>query len=222
MGKGKMDWLTGEIELAFESDDCPICRLIGEAEERYFFWLAREGIGDGKTREKLIRNDETFCRPHARRLIAAVEKSGRRLSAANTALRLLDHWQDRLSDGDNQLLPGCGACRSLDESQHNIIMTFAENLSNGEFAKRYALSQGLCRFHLRIMLEAAPSRAARAAILRIEQEQYLRLRAELEESIRKSGAESASEPKGAEMQSWKRSLIKLSGSAINRRASHNT
>jgi hypothetical protein len=224
-----MDWISGELELAFEEEDCPICVLLDEAEERFFFWFALEGIGDGVTRDALLSRGETFCRRHARRLIKAVKESGRLLSASTIAhefveyilLGLVKDAHSRVAKRNRRgrTLADCAACRSLDEREANLISIFIHNLTDPNFVEQYKRGSGLCLSHQAMAIAMAGSEKVKKSIVKIEEGKLQELSYTLEEAIRKSRVEFSHEPKGAEMNAWQRALLKLSvykGSNSNR------
>ncbi len=217
-----MDWISGELELAFKEENCPICVLLDEAEERFFFWFALEGIGDGATRDALAARGETFCRRHARRLIEAVKESGRLLSASTIARELTERVLCSLTDvshplrhkrGDVASFPvtaGCTACQSLDEREANLISIFVYNIADPDFVERYKRSFGLCLSHRAMAIATAGSKKIKKSIVSIEVDKLQELSFALEEAIRKSRVEFSHEPKGAEMNAWQQALLKLS------------
>ncbi len=70
------------LKSAFKKDGCPICRLLREQEERYFFNLLYENVNDGPTRG-LIIDSMGLCSYHAWELQA----------------RELKEWNDGLGTG---------------------------------------------------------------------------------------------------------------------------
>lgn len=217
-----MDWISGELELAFKEEDCPICILLDEAEERFFFWFAIEGIGDGVARDALATRGETFCRQHARRLIKAVKENGRQLSASTIAHEFTERILYSLTEVPHSLrfkrgvttsfpiATGCTVCRSLNQREANLISIFVHNLTDPDFVEQYKRSYGLCLSHQAMAIAMAGSEMAKKSIVKIEAAKLQELSCALEEAIRKSRVEFAHEPKGAEMNAWQQALLKLS------------
>lgn len=52
------------LKSAFKKEGCPVCRLIKEQEDRYFFNLLYENVNDGPTRERII-DSMGLCPNHA-------------------------------------------------------------------------------------------------------------------------------------------------------------
>lgn len=216
---------------------CPACRVEQSAVERYISSLLYESVNDIQVREHL-RASLGFCREHAR---LAVEKNlGNALGFAmiyqdviNNVLKQLGNeiappntrrWSTLLKRIPAQvsqtvqivlyaLTPQkhCGACQQRDRTIHLIISSLMDSLHESEMRQALHASDGLCFPHLKKAFEAVTDREVCDVLLTIHREKLEILRDELADFIRKSDYRFQDEGIGAEGNSWRRTMDKVTG-----------
>lgn len=191
---------------------CPLCRLEGRSVERYIDSLFYESVSDIKTRNQL-RASLGFCRDHAR--LALDRRLGDALGFAilyhdsiNNLLRGLDR-----DSAIAALTPQkeCLVCRHRDETRRLLLRTLVTGLGDPGLADAFRASDGLCVPHLRDAFREAREPAARDLLLTLHRAKLETLRGELAEFIRKNDYRFAHEGFGAEGDSWRRAVEKLTG-----------
>ncbi len=217
---------------AFAEPGCPVCRLVQQSSRRAVEALLSEQVNDPDTRWTLVAS-RGFCAGHSW-MLADVQGShlgvaliGRHLLAE--ALKALEaapsrsvrRWQrllKRAVAGDRQSLPewwrqgrGCPLCARMERTERDRLVLLLDYFGEAEFAAAWAHSPGLCLPHVCRACEVAPDHPRLPAVLAAHGERWAGLRDELDEFIRKHDYRFASEPMGAEGDSWSRVLGVLAG-----------
>ena len=216
---------------------CPVCRVESGAVERYINNLFYESVNDIQIRERL-RSSLGFCREHAR--LAANNNVGNALGFAiiyqdviNNILKQLKsdaeppqtrRWSTLLHRIPEQigevvqrvlyaLTPQkhCVVCQQRDRTLHLIISSLMEGLQEPEMREALRTSDGLCIPHLKKSFEAVIDPDVCDVLLSIHREKLESLRAELAEFIRKNDYRFKEEGMGAEGDSWRRAIGRLTG-----------
>ena len=216
---------------------CPICRVEQGAVERYIGNLFYESVNDIQLRERL-RASLGFCREHAR--LAMDKKLGNALGFAiiyqdviNNTLKQLKsdaepprtrRWSTLIQRVPAQvgemvqrvlyaLTPQkhCVACQQRDRTLHLIISSLMESLQEPEMREALQKSDGLCIPHLKKAFEAVTDSDVCDVLLTIHREKLESLRGELAEFIRKNDYRFKEEGIGAEGDSWRRAIGRMTG-----------
>ena len=216
---------------------CPACRVEQGAVERYISNLFYESVNDIQIRERL-RSSLGFCREHAR--LAVDNNLGNALGFAiiyqdviNNILKQLKsdaelphtrRWSTLLQRVPEQigeivqrvlyaLTPQkhCVACQQRERTLHLIISSLMESLQEPEMREALRTSDGLCIPHLKKAFEAVTDPDVCDVLLSIQREKLESLRAELAEFIRKNDYRFTEEGIGAEGDSWRRAIGRLTG-----------
>ena len=216
---------------------CPVCRVEQGAVERYIGNLFYESVNDIQIRERL-RSSLGFCREHAR--LTVDHSLGNALGVAiiyqdviNNILKQLKsdaetprtrRWSTLLQRVPEQigetvqrvlyaLTPQkhCVACQQRDRTLHLISLSLMESLQEPEMQEALRTSDGLCVPHLKKAFEAVIDPGVCDVLLSIHHEKLESLRAELAEFIRKNDYRFKEEGIGAEGDSWRRAIGRLTG-----------
>jgi hypothetical protein len=216
---------------------CPVCRLEARTLERYIGNLFYESVNDVKTREHL-RGSLGLCREHAQ--LTVDRKLGNALGfaiiyqdvitnilrglekdAAVTGTRrlssLLKQVPEQINAAVQQVIYAltphkhCLVCQQQEKTVHIIITALVNSLSDPETAKAIQASDGLCIPHLKKAFESVRDSATYELLLSVHREKLESLRDELAEYIRKSDYRFQNEGFGAEGDSWRRAVNKLTG-----------
>lgn len=222
---------------ACKKPGCPICQVEQAAVERYLDNLFYESVNDVQLREKL-RTSMGFCREHA--WLAVDKRLGNALGFAiiyhdvinNTLKQLEDdatpsaskRWSTLLQQIPEQvsaiiqkvhyaLTPHkhCVVCLQRDKTLHTITSSFIESLNEPEMTSALRSSDGLCLPHLKKVFESVRDLETCNLLLSIHREKLESLRGELAEFIRKNDYRFKDEGFGAESDSWRRAVSKVTG-----------
>ncbi len=220
------DVLYHELLEAFQAEGCAICRLARGASDSYIHALIYEGVTDVKLREAL-RNARGLCYTHAWRLagergavlgtaiiyrdvvntlIKALEANG------NAPARLFGRGQPDLS---RALAPTatCPACLLERDAEQREVKVLISHMDDAALAEAYKQAGGICLPHFQLALGQAGSSAVRL-LAAWQADAWSRLRAELDELIRKHDYRFRSEPvTPAEADSWERAVAAVVGEA---------
>jgi hypothetical protein len=192
---------------------CPVCRLEQKTLDRYISNLFYESVNDIKTRERL-RASLGFCREHARMVL------DRRLG---NALGFAIIYQDVITNilrgiekngvGSSSLTPHkhCLVCQQRDKTLQSIVSALVEGLNEQQMKEALRSSNGLCMPHLKNAFESTSDGATTDLLLSIHREKLESLHSELAEFIRKNDYRFKDEGFGAEGDSWRRAVSKLTG-----------
>ena len=223
---------------ACRASGCPVCRLEQQSVERYLDSQFYENVNSPKWRDRL-RASLGFCREHAglavdKRLGDALGFSIIYRDVVNSVLHQLEDgvrptraprgWRSLLGQVPEQVRvmiekmlfaitprKHCPVCEHRDETTRNTLSVLVEELRTPEMVKALQASDGLCFPHLRLALEHVRDVAVCDVLLSIHREKLERLRAELDEFIRKSDYQFAGEAFGEEGDAWLRAIGIVTG-----------
>lgn len=226
--------LAWELKAALSKKGCPICRVVTENLERFYFWLLTQNYYEPGTIKEL-KSCYGLCNLHAWQLISSrqafviavtyeyiVEDALGKINLALT--RLADERWRSVPDKRKQreeekvkktLAPTgrCPACENVGETTRNNLAWLAEGLKEPEVFELYRRSEGLCFRHFLKAVQVCP----REIFLKLADDQKARLehlQTDLKEYIRKTNYLYAHEPKGKEQNSWTRAIDLLVGPYI--------
>lgn len=220
------DVLYHELLEALHAGGCVLCRQARRASNSYLHALIYEGITDVKLRTAL-RSSRGLCHRHAWRL---AEQRGAILGTAiiyrdviNTLVNSLEartaaspRWFDRRrSEPGRGLAPttDCPACELEKDSEQRTARILLRHLEDAPVAEAYDMAGGLCLPHFTFTLSHAGT-AATDTLVGWQKTVWTRLRAELDELIRKHDYRFSREPlTGEESTSWQRAVAAVIGEA---------
>ncbi len=217
---------------------CPLCRLSEKTVSAYLGAQMYELVNDPESRDQL-RETLGFCNPHAHHLLTLTGSAlGIGIifrDVVNTLCKQLEAAQyapprgapvRRVQEALVRTQPAaateaavralsprqpCPVCVQQEKMDTIALTVLADGLSDEKLQAALRASSGLCLPHLRRALQAVRSQAAFEALVSITRENYARLRAELDEFIRKNDYRFQHEGMGAEGDSWKRAVHKVTG-----------
>lgn len=105
----------------------------------------------------------------------------------------------------------CIACQMQDESEVRYVRVLSEQLDDERLLNVYRTSDGLCLRHFSHTLRQTQHPERSKLLMAAQVEIWGRLKAQLEEFIRKSDFRYAGEAMGAEGTSWQRAVARLGG-----------
>lgn len=117
----------------------------------------------------------------------------------------------------------CIVCEAQARGETQYVATLASHLNDARMDEAYRLSDGLCLPHFVASLEQAPDAVAAQRLAGIQRNIWRRLKAELDEFMRKSDVvNSRGEAMDLESDSWRRAMKLLGGErgifGLNRKA----
>lgn len=217
-----------DLRQALKAPGCPVCRLVEQDVARYVDYFLWERVNDPNLR-RFIREALGFCRDHLRILAA---HPGASLSLALIAQ---DIWEEVLrrtewagsppspvrrgravsaARGQRALTPR-GRCPICDyaQGQEDLYLDMLLEGFTGEnsLLAAYEASDGLCLPHFRQALTRNAAETALQELLRAQRAIWQRLKADLDEFIRKNDYRFRDEPWGEERDAWLRAWVALVG-----------
>jgi hypothetical protein len=123
---------------------CPVCRYVGEANDRYLAWFALEAHADAGTITRLC-SSLGMCPRHTRSLMSQPGAAARLTAVYRYVVAAA---RDRLS-GRAARLGTCPACEHDDAAAGRALDTLLEGLNDNLVRERYRELGGLCLPHLR-------------------------------------------------------------------------
>lgn len=220
---------TAEIREALGQEGCPVCRIIREAENRYFFWFVNENIHSLTTYE-ILANGGRLCHRHSWLLYDWAAKEGSLQSSATLYSYITDLLTEdlRLAHKSSQRKAGpfaglsrrplrprvsrspeaqnCWVCRSIGQTEDTFLHFLCASLDDDmEMKESYARSSGLCVAHLQAAFAKA-SAPVGSLLLQKAVSDLGQLKAQLLEYERKHDYRFRDEPWGEEKTSPQRAV----------------
>jgi len=183
---------------AFEYRGCPICHVLDRDESDFMAQLQYQTVSEKKVRGDLVSSNG-YCNFHFHQMARLASPMGNALLTKD----LIDVEIKEIEGG----FPGsnckiiCPVCRYVAEREDFYLEEFKALLGERSFQKEYDSADGLCRIHLKRVLdllkkESEPSQY----LLRIHLMHLKLLKVELETFISK--VRSTKRDMGAEKDSW--------------------
>jgi len=197
---------------------CVMCRLVRESEEQWLWNLLYEYTGDPQIHARFA-DSLGLCGQHAELMRMIVEK--RQLVTPSGVARLYDTVSREellhLSRTDHRpetRKDDCPLCRYHDEVAERKASFLARALADNTWWKEYALSDGLCQGHLKVVLSQADRSIA--TMLRDDHAKRLRdLSHLLQELQRKQRYDVPEQLTHEEASSWREALWRFGGMSFD-------
>ncbi|MFN8528293.1 MAG: DUF6062 family protein [Anaerolineae bacterium] len=207
---------------------CALCRLLQRDTARHLDTLLYEFVLDTKIQGK-FRASRGLCNEHGHQLtrqgnvlgIAALY-----FAAFTDVLDVIDRnpvsssgrgslWKNEPSGSGlaKALEPTgvCMTCKFRDENEARYLREISDHLHEEKFFDIYRSADGLCLPHFRALLRVIPSGEQAKRVTAAQRGIWQRLQDELSEFMRKSDFTNVAETMGAEGDSWRRAVARLSG-----------
>ena len=195
---------------ACQQDGCPICRLEHAADLRFLERLFYAQVNDYAVRQQL-RASLGFCRQHAQMALDEVQGQALGLAIIYDDLLRLVLEQVEKQPAVLAAQKKCPACENRDEINTRALSELSRHILTDQMQAALKASQGLCLTHLRQAFELMREPAKRKALMAIQREIMLGLRAELAEYIRKNDYRFMGEAPGPERDAWIRAVRMVAG-----------
>lgn len=208
---------------ALTQQGCPLCRLVQERLHRYLDSWKYELFTDRGVREQL-RNSQGFCHEHTWQLARMGASFPLALAYRDVITDTIEQLQSESQRGNLHRFrrlfeskPGqndCPACLQRSKTEENYIHSLRQALLEPEFSQQFAASDGLCLDHFRMVCELRLTDISGDWLSILRQVQLTCLRRldhDLGELIRKHDYRFKDEPRGPEMQSWRRAAGLVAG-----------
>jgi hypothetical protein len=214
-----------------ERPGCPICALVLHAEQQYRESLLYEfSLDEGVHRA--FRQGRGLCNHHSWQLVhqhsysmgvaalfgsaldEVLEKMASPIPSApglGIAQWLHHSLNYRLADRLEPEEP-CMLCVNVQETESRYVQTFADYWSMAALQTAFRASDGLCLPHLRDVLRRLDTASARQQLVDIQRAKWRALQSQLTQFQIKSAFNYVGEPMGAEADSWKRAVARVTGS----------
>jgi hypothetical protein len=218
---------------------CPVCRMEQRSVERYLDSQFYENVNSPKWRDKL-RASLGFCHEHAwlgvsqrlgdalgfsiiyrdivNRVLSDLDHRGSPTPALRGLRSLLRQVPEQARTMIETMLTAitprkrCPACEHRDETTRTTLSILVEELKTSEMTEALQASEGLCLPHLRLALEHVRDSSVCKTLLLLHRAKLERLRAELQEFIRKNDYQLIEAGFGVERDAWLRAIGMVAGS----------
>jgi hypothetical protein len=205
-------WLRQGIELGI----CPMCRVVHKADREYVWHFSEEGFGNIDTMAAMARA-HGFCSEHAAMLTKIDLQMKSMLGVSTIYAELFGEITEEmnvLGIADAHCREGeCPACANradmLSKNARYLLASLAAPA--GTIAEGYPDSPGLCFPHFKRVWDTGGAARARQILLAVQRRVSAQMLADLDEFIRKEGAEAKHEPKGSEQDAWQRAIWLTAG-----------
>jgi len=233
MEKRRGRWIDYfDLKDAFKIPGCPLCNRVKELSYKFLDNLYYERVLDGGTRVDLVKA-KGFCNWHAwmsteirhsdsgiaiiyKQLldieIEKLSKWTRARGPSDTKLKLktwkkfldaiLSSWTNKAS------CPICEAVQEHERFDEGVLLDF---IDEEEFSQEFEKSSGICIRHLVRIMETFGEHPSLPWLIERQLQKYKSLSYELGEYERKLDYRFSKEPKGSEVDSWKRVIEQFAG-----------
>ncbi len=209
----------------FAKPGCAICNLLLRDGERFLDILLYEYVTEPET-NAAIRAGRGFCNAHSWQLTqyrGGVLGIAILYEAAVDEVMTLTQQAQPNQGGLSRLLNRSGvsplshaleatgpclACEVLAQSERDYTQAIGRYVDEADMEAAYKQSDGLCLPHFRLALRETPHQERLTAI---QMSHWSKLKADLQEFIRKNDFNFRDEAMGAEGDSWLRAIARMSG-----------
>lgn len=222
-----------ELVEQFPKGGCVLCHLLARDGERFLGALLYEYVMEYDV-QQAFRASRGLCNGHGWQMT----QHGNALGVAILHKAALDEVLDivqkasaslegngRFSRGllspmvkPQNMLAGalantspCAVCAHQAENLGRYLRVFGDSLEDERFHQAFARSDGLCLAHFRTLLDSLSDTERARRLVETQTDIWRSLQGELAEFIRKSDFQHVNEKMGAEGDSWRRAIARLSG-----------
>lgn len=212
---------------AFQQPGCAVCTLAEKDSLRYLDALLYERVNDVGTRVRL-REALGFCNWHAwkalevrncalglgiiyedllQRIADRISKVQDSIPSPSRARLLLKRFRPRkaaLGHPHSRPTPCCPACQHVRFFEKIYLEVLLDFIAEADFERRFNHSSGICFPHLVEAIQNYPQHKNLPLLIKKQVEKVDFLRKEVAEFVRKQDYKYAAEPRGPEIDSWKK------------------
>jgi len=218
-------WHLTEIRSSLAKGECPICEIISDRLERFYFWFIKESYYNPSMMDQL-KKSYGLCKEHTWKLIEAgrpyitgvmyeyltrsvkfeLERFLKEIRTFETKKRGLLKRKHHPKEFQRKReiftqRSRCPACEDLIESEREAVAHFALVVREEDVKGLFQESKGLCFHHLLQVLSMSEETEA-IFLIEDQMKRVRQLNAELSEFLRKIAYQYRNEPKGPEQTSW--------------------
>ena len=219
---------------ALAQPGCPVCTRVERDSFRYLDGLLYERVNDEGTRVDL-RKSLGFCNWHAWKaleigswalgmgilygdILARVEERLDKMRDSLPLTNRVSSWIKFFRPSPKVSSPAalrpqrrCPACRRAGFFERIYLEILLDFISDEDFADPFSRSAGVCFPHLIAITENFPHHPNLPLLVRKQVDKLRSLRKEVAEFLRKQDYHFVHEPRGAEVDSWKRAMEMVVG-----------
>lgn len=207
--------VTTWLRQGLRSGMCPLCRVAHKADREYIWHFFDEGSDRGEEIDA-VRAACGFCAVHIE-MLRRIEVDGMK-STLSISTMFADTFAGIVEDLESLSLDSpftrarCPACANRDELVRANARHLLDMLATSPgHRSTFEASPGLCFDHFELAWDLASSREDRELLLVVQRRAARTLLRDLEEHVRKHDNRFRHEPKGAEEESWQRSIFMTAG-----------
>jgi len=232
-GEKKGKWIDYfDLLDALKKPGCPLCIRLKELSLKFLDNLFYERVTDVWTRVGL-RKAKGLCNWHAW-MSMEIPNSGSGIAIIykdllDAEIRKLSEWQEargfsdkgkrmRIRKRDQSIFlslwmekASCPICESVKEHERFDMGILLDFIDEEGFSQEFVKSSGICIRHLLRIMGGFDKHPNLSLLVEKQVKKYQCLSGELGEFIRKLDYRFSKEPKGSEVDSWKRAIEQFSG-----------
>ena len=198
--------MSRSLREAFGYRGCPICHVLDKDESDFMAQLQYQTFKEEKMRQDVV-SANGYCNFHFHQMARYASPMGNAVLTKD----LIDAEIMEIERGSfgPTLRIDCPVCKYVDEKEESYIKEFKDLLSEESFQKEYEATDGLCRIHLKWVLNLLQEGELNQFILTSHMMHLKLLRVELETFISK--VRSTSRDFKEEKNSWWVAIEKMAG-----------
>jgi hypothetical protein len=182
---------------AFQYRGCPICNVLDEEEEYFMAQLQYRTIKEDSTRQEIVASNG-YCNFHFYELARLSSPMVNAVLTKNLIEREIIEIESRSLESNWGI--DCSVCRYIEERQNLFLREFETLLRDQTFRGQYEGTDGLCRIHLKKVLNSLKEEEVLQFFLSTQGMHLKLLKLELEAFISK--VRSTSRDMGPEKDAW--------------------
>ena len=237
-------------EAFLSGDECPFCYLRRESEQRILRYVAGPGASYMEPEVRAVTDETGFCPAHLKKLYDYGNTLGSALMLQTYYARLIGQLRSEIEDFEppapkklfskpqqsqdgfwkrmQDQLHSCYICDQLEQSMDRYYRTFFALTKEAEFRSRVENCKGFCVEHFSQLLHEAETQLPNAqrqwfydAVFKVMEENFVRVKQDLDWLIAKYDYRNASAPWGNSRDALQRSMQKLGGGHVADKAYKN-
>jgi len=176
------DQMKRSLREAFRYRGCPICHVVGQEEADFMATLQYQTFNEEKVRQEVV-SENGYCNFHFHQMARMASPVG----VALLAKELIHREIREIETGSFDTVLGidCRICRYTEEIEAWYVRGFKRLLCEESFQKEYEATDGLCRIHLKKVLDLTEESQLGSVVLSFHGTHLRLLEAELETFILK-------------------------------------
>jgi len=189
--------MARSLREAFGYRGCPICHVLDEDESNFMATLQYQTVKEERVRRNVV-SANGYCNFHFHQMARLASPMGNAVLAKDLVKEEIREIEEKTFGKEDEI--DCSVCNHVIEREDFYLEEFKALLQERSFQKEYDGTDGLCRIHLRGVLDLLKESELSQDLLKTHLMHLKLLRVELETFISK--VRSTSRDMGDEKNSW--------------------